>query len=87
MQSHCSQCGKDFTEKVGMGLLEGVVAIKLKNKFGNYCPECMSQLKTTKQGRKQLRKLYFKVLLYCGAIFGGVTLVFALVFLIIFLSL
>lgn len=77
MQAHCSKCGKDFVERVGMSPLESVMAIKLRNALGNYCPECQAELHTTKKGRWTLRFLTLKVVLISAGILLLIFAIFA----------
>lgn len=77
MQSHCSKCDKDFTERVGMGPLEGNLAIRVRNKIGNICPDCRAEIAKTKRGRWSLFFYDLKVALYCARFLLVVLLVFA----------
>lgn len=77
MQSHCSKCDKDFTERVGMGPMEGNLAIRVRNKIGNICPECRAEIAKTKRGRWSLFFYDLKVALYCARFLLVVLLVFA----------
>ena len=77
MQAHCSKCGREFVERVGMGPLESVMAIKLRNALGNYCPECQAELRTTKKGRWTLRFLTLKVVLISAGILLVIFAIFA----------
>ena len=77
MQSQCSKCDKDFTERVGMGPMEGNLAIRVRNKIGNICPECRAEIAKTKRGRWSLFFYDLKVALYCARFLLVVLLVFA----------
>lgn len=77
MQSHCSKCDKDFTERVGMGPMEGNLAIRVRNKIGNICPDCRAEIAKTKRGRWSLFFYDLKVALYCARFLLVVLLVFA----------
>ncbi len=76
MQSHCSKCNKDFTEKVGMGPMESNLAIRVRNKIGNICPECRMELAKTKRGRWSLFFYNLKVALYCACLLLPVVIIF-----------
>ena len=43
MQTSCSICKKEFNDKVGMSPLQGNLAIRVRNKIGNICPECRTE--------------------------------------------
>lgn len=77
MQSHCSKCDRDFTERVGMGPLEGNLAIRMRNKLGNICPDCQAEIAKTKKGRRQLFFWNFKVAFYCFRFLVPIVLIFA----------
>lgn len=78
MQSHCSKCDKDFTERVGMGPMEGNLAIRVRNKLGNICPDCQAEIAKTKKGRRQLFFWNVKVALYCCRFLLPIVLLFAI---------
>lgn len=78
MQSHCSKCDKDFIERVGMGPMEGNLAIRMRNKIGNICPDCRAEIAKTKRGRWQMFFYNLKVAFYCARVLLLVLLVFAL---------
>lgn len=60
-----------------MGPLDGIMAIVLRNKLGNFCPDCQAELRATKAGRWKLRFLSLKILLISGSIFLVLALIFA----------
>ena len=51
MQATCSRCNKEFNDKVGMSPLQSNMAIRVRNKVGNICPECRAEICKTKKGR------------------------------------
>ncbi|MCQ2104996.1 MAG: hypothetical protein MJZ26_04300 [Fibrobacter sp.] len=77
MNCKCIQCGKDFEERVGMGLLEGPWAIRARNKIGNICLECQTEIASTKKGRRRLAWWKLKIAVRCSRIFIGLAIVFA----------
>lgn len=77
MQSHCSKCNKDFSERVGMGPMESNLAIRVRNKMGNICPECRAEIAKTKRGRWSLFFYNLKVAFYCACLLLPVVAIFA----------
>lgn len=60
-----------------MAPLEGNLAIRVRNKIGNICPECRAEIAKTKRGRWSLFFYDLKVALYCARFLLVVLLVFA----------
>ncbi len=50
---------------VGMSPMESNLAIRYRNKVGNICPECQSEIRKTCRGRWSLFFWNLKVALYC----------------------
>ena len=73
MQCKCSKCGKDFNDKVGMSPLQSNMAIRVRNRVGNICPECRAEMGKTKKGRRRLffydAKIAFRCMLLLLPIF------------------
>lgn len=65
MQCACSICHKEFNDKVGMSPLQSNLAIRVRNKIGNICPECRSEICRTKRGRWKMFFYDLKVGFLC----------------------
>ena len=77
MQATCSRCNKEFNDKVGMSPLQSNMAIRVRNKVGNICPECREEICKTKKGRRQMWFYDVKVALRCMLFLLPVFIVFA----------
>ena len=77
MQANCSKCGKDFTERVGMSPLQSNMAIRVRNKVGNICPECREEICKTKKGRWKMWFYDLKVGFLCLLLLLPIFLLFA----------
>ena len=77
MQANCSKCGKDFTERVGMSPLQINMAIRVRNKVGNICPECREEICKTKKGRWKMWFYDLKVGFLCLLLLLPIFLLFA----------
>lgn len=77
MQCKCSKCGKDFNDKVGMSPLQGNLAIRVRNKIGNICPECRADICSTKRGRWKMFFYDSKVAFLCFWFLVPVIVLFA----------
>ena len=87
MQCICSKCGKEFNDKVGMSPLQSNLAIRVRNRMGNICPQCREEICQTKKGRWQMWFYDMKVALRClllllpvFLLFAGLTVALALLF-------
>ena len=65
MQTTCSICKKEFNDKVGMSPLQSNLAIRVRNKIGNICPECRNEICKTKRGRWKMFFYDLKVGFLC----------------------
>ena len=77
MQCKCSKCGKDFNDKVGMFPLQSNLAIRVRNRVGNICPDCRQDTCKTKRGRWKMWFYDLKVGAICLLLLLPVFLVFA----------
>lgn len=77
MICNCKECGKEFTERVGMSPMESNMAMRVRNKLGHICPECQAKLAETKPGRRKLAWWNFRVALCCALLLLPVFAVFA----------
>ncbi|MCQ2107682.1 MAG: hypothetical protein MJZ05_02845 [Fibrobacter sp.] len=77
MKCNCKECGKEFTERVGMSPMESNMAMRVRNKLGHICPECQNALAETKKGRRKLAWWNFRVACVCGLLLLPVFAVFA----------
>lgn len=59
-----------------MSPMESNLAIRVRNKIGNICPECRAEIAKTKRGRWSLFFYNLKVALYCACLLLPVVVVF-----------
>lgn len=76
MKCNCKECGKEFTERVGMSPMESNMAIRVRNSLGHICPECKAKLAETKQGRRKLLWWNFRVAFRCALFLLPIVIVF-----------
>lgn len=73
MQATCSKCNKLFNDKVGMSPMQSNMAIRVRNRVGNICPDCRAEIAKTKKGRRHLffydAKIAFRCMLLLLPIF------------------
>ncbi len=74
--STCVECGKEFKDKVGMNPMASNMAIRVRNRVGNICPECQAKLSETKKGRRRLAFWNLGVALRCALMLLPVFAVF-----------
>jgi hypothetical protein len=77
MQAICSKCNKEFNDKVGMSPLQSNMAIRVRNKVGNICPECRAEISKTRRGWWKMWFYDLKIGLYCFWFLVPVALSFA----------
>ena len=77
MQATCSRCNKEFNDKVGMSSLQSNMAIRVRNKVGNICPECREEICKTKKGRWKMWFYDLKVGFICLLLLLPIFLLFA----------
>jgi hypothetical protein len=77
MQCICSKCGKEFNDKVGMSPLQSNMAIRVRNKVGNICPECRDEISKTRRGWWKMFFYDLKIGFYCFWFLVPVVLFFA----------
>jgi len=77
MQATCSKCNKTFNDKVGMSPLQSNMAIRVRNKVGNICPQCRAEICKTKRGRWRMFFYDMKVGFFCLLLLLPVFLIFA----------
>ena len=77
MQCKCSKCGKDFNDKVGMSPLQSNLAIRVRNRVGNICPECRAEICKTRRGWWKMWFYDLKVGAICLLLLLPVFLIFA----------
>ena len=77
MQCICSVCKKTFNDKVGMSPLQSNLAIRMRNRAGNICSDCRTEIAKTKKGRRRLFFYDSKIALRCLFILLPVFLAFA----------
>ena len=77
MQAICSKCNKEFNDKVGMTPLQSNMAIRVRNKVGNICPECRAEISKTRRGWWRMFFYDLKIGLFCLLLLLPVFLVFA----------
>lgn len=65
MQCTCSKCNKAFNDKVGMSPMQSNLAIRVRNRMGNICPQCREEICKTKKGRWHMWFYDVKVALRC----------------------
>ncbi|MBQ3716316.1 MAG: hypothetical protein II892_12200 [Fibrobacter sp.] len=73
----CSICKKTFNDKVGMSPMQSNLAIRVRNRVGNICPDCRAEIAKTKKGRRRLFFYDFKIALRCFLLLLPVFLIFA----------
>lgn len=59
-----------------MGPMESNLAIRVRNKIGNICPECRAEIAKTKRGRWSLFFYNLKVAACCACLLLPVVIVF-----------
>lgn len=77
MQCTCSVCNKEFNDKVGMSPMQSNLAIRVRNKVGNICPDCRAETCKTKRGRWRMFFYDLKIGLFCLLLLLPVFLLFA----------
>lgn len=76
MQATCSKCNKEFNDKVGMSPLQSNMAIRVRNRVGNICPECREEICRTRRGWWKMFFYDLKVAALCFLILLPVFLLF-----------
>ena len=77
MQCICSVCKKSFNDKVGMSPMQSNLAIRMRNRVGNICPDCREEIASTKKGRRRLFFYDMQVAVRCALLLLPVFLLFA----------
>ena len=77
MQAICSRCKKEFNDKVGMSPLQSNMAIRVRNRVGNVCPECRAEACKTRLGWWKMFFYDLKIGTLCMLLLLPVFLVFA----------
>jgi hypothetical protein len=77
MQAICSKCNKEFNDKVGMTPLQSNMAIRVRNRVGNICPECRTEISKTRRGWWKMFFYDLKIGFYCFWFLVPVVLFFA----------
>ncbi|WP_295684071.1 hypothetical protein [uncultured Fibrobacter sp.] len=77
MQATCSKCNKLFNDKVGMSPMQSNMAIRVRNRVGNICPECRAEMEKTKKGRRRLFFYDAKIAFRCMLLLLPVFVLFA----------
>ena len=77
MQATCSKCNKEFNDKVGMTPLQSNMAIRVRNKVGNICPDCRAEISKTRRGWWMMFFYDLKISFICFWFLVPVVLFFA----------
>lgn len=76
MQATCSKCNKTFNDKVGMSPLQSNMAIRVRNKVGNICPQCRDEIASVRRGWLKLFLYDLKIGFFCFLLLLPVVLIF-----------